>query len=91
MIAIASDHGGYSLKLEIIQHLKDRGIQVDDLGCSGERVDYPDYAEKLCRAVVAGQYERGILLCGTASVSPLPPIRYTASGRPCAPTATALR
>ena len=65
MIAIASDHGGYALKLEIIQHLKDRGVQVEDLGCGGERVDYPDYAEKLCRAVAAGQYERGILLCGT--------------------------
>ena len=65
MIAIASDHGGYALKLEIIQHLESSGVQVEDLGCGGERVDYPDYAEKLCRAVVAGKYERGILLCGT--------------------------
>lgn len=65
MIAIASDHGGYTLKLEIISHLKERDIPVEDLGCDGERVDYPDYAEKLCRAVADGQFERGILLCGT--------------------------
>ena len=65
MLAIACDHGGYELKLSIIKHLNDQGIQIDDLGCNGERSDYPVYAEKLCRAIVAGKYERGILLCGT--------------------------
>ena len=65
MIAIASDHAGYALKGLIIGHLKERGIPVEDLGCGGEPVDYPLYAEKLCRAVVAGTYERGILVCGT--------------------------
>ncbi len=65
MIAIASDHGGYALKQTILEHLAGRGIPAEDLGCGGERVDYPAYAEKLCRAVAAGQYERGILCCGT--------------------------
>lgn len=65
MIAIASDHGGYALKQLILEHLASRGIPAADLGCGGERTDYPIYAEKLCRAVVAGQYERGILCCGT--------------------------
>ena len=65
MIAIASDHAGYALKGLIIDHLKERDVPVEDLGCGGERVDYPAYAEKLCRAVVEGTYERGILVCGT--------------------------
>lgn len=65
MIAIASDHAGYALKQTIIEHLTAQGIRVEDLGCGGEPVDYPVYAEKLCRAVADGQYERGILVCGT--------------------------
>lgn len=64
-IAIASDHGGYALKQELLAHLAQRGEAVDDLGCHGERTDYPLYAEKVCRAVAAGQYDRGILCCGT--------------------------
>ncbi len=65
MIAIASDHGGYALKEILKEHLTAAGVPFDDLGCNGERVDYPDYAEALCRAVAAGKYERGILVCGT--------------------------
>ena len=65
MIAIASDHAGYALKGLIIDHLNERGVPVEDLGCGGEPVDYPLYADKLCRAVVDGTYERGILVCGT--------------------------
>ena len=65
MIAIASDHGGYALKQELLAHLAQQGVAVEDLGCQGERTDYPQYAEKLCRAVAQGEYERGILVCGT--------------------------
>ncbi len=65
MIAIASDHAGYALKQTLIEHLTAKGVELEDLGCGGEPVDYPVYAEKLCRAVAAGQYERGILVCGT--------------------------
>ena len=65
MIAIASDHAGYALKQTLIEHLTAKGVGIEDLGCDGKPVDYPIYAEKLCTAVAAGRYERGILVCGT--------------------------
>ena len=66
MIAIASDHGGFAMKEELIAHLKSEGVQIEDLGCYSEAsVDYPSYAEKVCQGVVSGTYERGILVCGT--------------------------
>lgn len=66
MIAIACDHGGYELKQQILAHLSELGVAVEDLGChSADRVDYPVYAEKLGRAVAAGTYDKGILICGT--------------------------
>ena len=66
MIAIASDHGGYAMKQVIMARLTERNIPFEDLGCYSEAsVDYPDYAEKVGRAVVDGTYERGILICGT--------------------------
>lgn len=66
MIAIASDHGGFAMKTQLIEHLKGQGVEIEDLGCySEESVDYPHYAAKLGRAVADGTYERGILVCGT--------------------------
>ncbi len=66
MLAIASDHGGFALKQEIMAHLKDIGVEFEDLGTySEESVDYPVYAHKLGKAVAAGEFERGILICGT--------------------------
>ena len=66
MIAIGSDHGGYELKLEVIKHLKDRGIEVKDYGCdSTASCDYPVYAGKVTDAVVSKECELGILICGT--------------------------
>ena len=66
MLAIASDHGGFALKQEIMAHLKETGVAYADLGTySEESVDYPVYAAKLGKAVAAGEYERGILICGT--------------------------
>ena len=66
MLAIASDHGGFALKQEIMAHLKDTGVEFEDLGTySEESVDYPVYAAKLGKAVAAGEFERGILICGT--------------------------
>ena len=65
-VAIASDHAGYALKNVLVDYIKELGFSIDDLGCdSEESVDYPVYAEKLCRALVAGKYDRGILVCGT--------------------------
>jgi ribose 5-phosphate isomerase B len=66
MIAIGSDHGGYELKLEVINHLKERGFEVRDYGCdSNASCDYPVYAKAVAEAVAAGECEQGILICGT--------------------------
>lgn len=66
MIAIGSDHGGYELKEHVKKHLAERGIEVKDFGVhSEESVDYPDCARPVCEAVLSGEYERGILFCGT--------------------------
>ena len=66
MIAIGCDHGGYELKLAIIEHLKEKGIQVKDFGCdSTASVDYPDYAYPVAKAVADGECEKGVLICGT--------------------------
>ena len=65
MIAIGCDHGGYDLKLEIIKYLEREGIAYKDFGCNGESVDYPIYARKVGQAVLDGECEKGILICGT--------------------------
>lgn len=65
-IALGCDHGGFVLKKEICQLLEQAGHTVNDLGCFSEQsVDYPEFAEKVCRAVVEGSSDRGILICGT--------------------------
>lgn len=66
MIAIGCDHGGYALKTSIIEHLKERGIDVKDFGCyNDDAVNYPDIAESVCESVVSGENRLGILCCGT--------------------------
>lgn len=66
-IAIGADHGGYELKHLIVEHLRRQGYEVQDFGTHGseESVDYPDYAQQVARAVAAGEYDLGILICGT--------------------------
>ena len=66
MIAIACDHGGYELKLEILKYLDEKGLEYKDFGCdSTEAVDYPVYARKVTSAIKDGTCEKGILICGT--------------------------
>ena len=65
MIAIGCDHGGYDLKLEMIKYLEREGLAYKDFGCNGESVDYPIYARKVGQAVLDGECEKGILICGT--------------------------
>ena len=66
MIAVGCDHGGYELKLAVLKFLDEKGIEYKDFGTySSESVDYPVYAEKVARAVVSGEYEKGLLFCGT--------------------------
>ncbi len=66
MIVIASDHGGYAMKQELMEHLKEKGVAYVDIGCySEESCDYPDFAVPAAQGVVDGTYEKGILVCGT--------------------------
>lgn len=66
MIAIGSDHGGYELKQEIMEHLKSRKIEYKDFGSyTKESCDYPVYAKKVAEAIISKECEFGILICGT--------------------------
>lgn len=66
MLVIASDHGGLELKQALIEFLRSRSLEVQDLGTNNsESVDYPDFGEKVARAVSSGAAEAGILICGT--------------------------
>lgn len=66
MIALACDHGGYTLKEQVKAHLKDLGHEVRDFGTDSlESCDYPDFAEKAARAVASGDCEKGIVICTT--------------------------
>ena len=66
MLVIASDHGGFALKQELMEHLRARGVEFEDIGTySEESCDYPVYAEAAARGVAEGKYEKGILVCGT--------------------------
>ena len=65
-IAIACDHGGFPLKEAVLEAVRAAGDELLDLGAfSVAPDDYPDYAEKLGRAIQKGEAERGILLCGS--------------------------
>ncbi len=66
-IAIASDHAGYTEKEAIKQQLAQMGVEYEDFGTDSAdvSVDYPDFAERVGHAVVNGEAERGILVCGT--------------------------
>lgn len=66
MIAIGCDHGGFELKQEIMKHLEEKQIAFQDYGTyETASVDYPVYARKVAQAVVNGECEKGILICGT--------------------------
>lgn len=65
-IAIGCDHAGFALKDTVVRQVKQLGHEVLDCGTnSAQRADYPDFADKVARAVAAKQADRGILLCGS--------------------------
>lgn len=65
-VAIACDHAGLSLKRLVAAHLTSKQIAVTDFGTDSEQsCDYPGYAEKVAEAVVSGQVQKGILVCGS--------------------------
>lgn len=65
-IAVGCDHGGLNLKKLAKDILTKQGIEVVDMGTyTNDSVDYPDFAAKVAQAIVSGEVERGILVCGT--------------------------
>ena len=65
-IAIASDHAALALKSALVEHMREGGHDVEDLGPYDDAsVDYPDYGYKLADAIAAGDAERGVALCGS--------------------------
>jgi ribose 5-phosphate isomerase B len=67
-LAIASDHAGFALKVEIIKYLQEYNIGVKDYGTfSADPVDYADYAHPLAFAVESGEFSKGITICGSGN------------------------
>ncbi len=65
-VIVGSDHGGFNLKNAIVSELKEKGVDITDFGPeSDDSVDYPDFAKPLAEKVAAGEYDKGILICGT--------------------------
>lgn len=65
-VIIGCDHAAYALKETIREHLEKLGLSVEDAGAySEDSVDYPDVAHRVAERVEAGEFSRGILLCGT--------------------------
>ncbi len=66
-IGLASDHGGYNLKKDIVEYLNEKGIECIDFGPNNgnESVDYPEYGKKVAEAVISKEVDYGIVCCGT--------------------------
>ena len=65
-IVIGGDHAGYALKEVLLPFLEQRGHEVLHVGSfTPDQVDFPDIAQKVCRAILSGEAERGIMVCGT--------------------------
>jgi len=65
-IALGSDHAGFKLKEIIKAYLKRKKVDFKDFGTDSEAsVDYPDYAKPVAKAVAQGEFDRGILVCGS--------------------------
>lgn len=66
VVALGSDHGGYALKQAMMEHLKRTGVDYKDFGTyNSESADYPDISIQVAEAVARGEYEKGVLFCGT--------------------------
>lgn len=66
VIAIGNDHAAVSLKRALCNHFEKNGIEYVDFGCAeGEKCDYPDKAQEVCRAVLDGRADMAVLVCGT--------------------------
>ncbi len=66
VVLFASDHAGVVLRKELVRHAAGRGLDAVDLGPdTPASVDYPDFAHELARRLLAGEADRGVLVCGT--------------------------
>jgi ribose 5-phosphate isomerase B len=66
LIGIASDHGGFDLKENIVSFLSELGYELSNMGPDNSNsVDYPDYALKIAQAITKNKVSRGIVICGT--------------------------
>lgn len=87
-IAVGCDHVGYELKGILLRHLEEKGIEYHDFGTnSTERTDYPIYGEAVANAVASGEYDKGLLICGTGvgislSANKVPGIRAVVCSEP---------
>lgn len=65
-IVVGGDHAGYELKQKVLAYLEEQGHEVNHVGSyTPDMVDFPDIAHKICEAIVSGEAERGIMVCGT--------------------------
>ena len=65
-ISVGADHAAFSVKQEIIVYLKDKGLEVQDLGTHSEdSVDYPLFGQKVAQSILSGSSDKGIIICGT--------------------------
>lgn len=65
-IGISNDHGGYLLKVQLLEKLQEKGYEVEDYGSyNEERTDYPEYAFKLCQGIRDNNIDLGIAICKT--------------------------
>ncbi|MBQ9734737.1 MAG: ribose 5-phosphate isomerase B [Clostridia bacterium] len=65
-IAIGCDHGGINLKPVLVDYLKKKGVEFKDFGTfNTDSIDYNEFAKTVGTAVASGEYEKGILICGT--------------------------
>lgn len=77
ILLIASDHGGFEVKNYLVKKLKEDGYKIKDFGTdSAESVDYPDYIHPLAHGINSGQYEKGIVLCGSGNGAQMTANKY---------------
>lgn len=65
-VAIGSDHGGYDLRISVIKHLEEQGVEVLDFGCRDKSsCDYPVFGRAVAESVAKGECDKGIVICTT--------------------------
>ena len=88
-IGIGNDHAAVEMKQEIAEYLKEKGYEVVNYGTdTHESCNYPEYGEKVGRAVASGEVDLGILICGTGVGISLAANKVKGSGQWCAPSLT---